>query len=76
MDILLKVWKLTELIVQPNLAHYIGLIPVLRNLPTLRDHALGSEIDHVLRLEFLGKGNKLIELFVEVNLSKSKVFGT
>ena len=75
-NILLEKWQFTQLIVQPDLAHHIGLVPVFWNSPALGHHTLGGGINHVFRPKFLGEHNQFINLTIKINLSKAELIGS
>ena len=51
-------------VVEKDVGDHIGLIPMRRLLPALRDHALGGEIHDIVRLEVVQRGHQPIEIVI------------
>jgi hypothetical protein len=62
-----------EALVEADVGDDVGLVPVVRVQPALGDHALGGEIDDVVRAEFLRlHGGDAVGVVIEVELLEAE----
>src|SRR5258706_3237717 len=70
MDIFLQECALAQTIVKSHSGDDIRHKPMVGVLPTLRDHALGRKIDHVVRFFGSNKPHDVFEITVEIELAE------
>src|SRR5438046_6011785 len=62
----------TDFFMQSHVGDHVGLVPVLGMKPTLGDHALSREIDHVIRREFLNRAGNPVSVPVQITWLEPK----
>ena len=63
---------LPQLVVQPDVCHDIGLVPVVGVLPTFSNHGLSREVYDVRGLEVFDLVDDFVGMVVQVQLAKLK----
>lgn len=64
--------QFAQSIMQLDLGHHIGLVPVFWGQPALGDHALGSEVDDVSGPPGLDQLHQAIQVMVQVRLFEAE----
>ena len=71
-DVFFEARHFPEPVVQADVGHHVGLIPMIRMLPTFGHHALRGKVDHVGRTEFGGRVEQFRRVEIKIKLGEAK----
>jgi hypothetical protein len=71
-DVFLQKIQLPQLVVQLDVRHDVGLVPVVRVLPTFGYHGLSCEIDYIGGAEIFDFLDYLFGVMIQVQLPEQK----
>ena len=73
MQIFFQPIPFAELLVESDIRHHIGLVPMHGSQPTFRHHALGRKVRHPSEILFPGQAADLLRLFIQIHSQKRKL---
>ena len=76
MEVFLDEFAVFETMNEVAETHHIGLIPVLRILPTRSHFTLGCEVDHIVGFGAINERQDLSNVLVQIQLKKTEVLPT
>ncbi len=67
MEIFFQSIPLAELLVESDIRHHIGLVPMDGSQPAFRHHALGRKVRHPSEILFPGQATDLLRFFIQIH---------